>query len=178
MESRPSRQNEAAAYINTAIAWRDADTAVPFAIVRLSDRVIIGSPRFWNIEYCAWPAQHAFHGRGTPDACKIGYTWFTQSVCFHTDSRNQRSRAALERIGAKYDAPRAPLGGRFHSARFSLLNPRRRMARRPRRGCANTCISRKIFRQAFWACLLRNVGTSRSSAGTSWATSRTFCWTW
>src|SRR5438094_1602516 len=31
---------------------------------------------------------------------------------------------------------------------------------------------------AFCAWRRRNVGTSRSSAGTSWLTSRTFCWTW
>src|SRR5690348_4673755 len=32
--------------------------------------------------------------------------------------------------------------------------------------------------QAFWACLRRNVGTSRSSAaGPSWLTSWTLCWT-
>src|SRR5205085_6396066 len=31
--------------------------------------------------------------------------------------------------------------------------------------------------QAFWAWRRRNVGTSKSSAGTSGLTSRTFCWT-
>ena len=30
-------------------------------------------------------------------------TWQVLRVCFHTDSRNQRSRAALERIGAKFE---------------------------------------------------------------------------
>ena len=69
------------------------------------------------------------HGRGVPDACEIGYTWLTRSalrtaanteakllmlthafevwrvlrVCFHTDARNQRSRAALERIGGQFE---------------------------------------------------------------------------
>jgi RimJ/RimL family protein N-acetyltransferase len=127
----PVPQGRAAAitYVDTANAWREAGTAVPFAIVRLEDGVVIGSTRFWNIERWSWPPGHPRHGRQSPDACEIGYTWFTRSairsaanteakllmlryafetwqvlrVCFHTDSRNQRSRAALERIGAKFE---------------------------------------------------------------------------
>ena len=30
-------------------------------------------------------------------------TWHVLRVCFHTDARNQRSRAALERIGGKFE---------------------------------------------------------------------------
>lgn len=30
-------------------------------------------------------------------------TWDVQSVCFHTDARNERSRQALGRIGARYE---------------------------------------------------------------------------
>jgi RimJ/RimL family protein N-acetyltransferase len=122
----PQGRSAASSYVDTANAWRDAGTAVPFAILRLEDRVVIGSTRFWNIERWSWPPGHPRHGRQHPDACEIGYTWFTRSairtaanteakllmlrhafdawqvlrVCFHTDSRNQRSRAALERIGA------------------------------------------------------------------------------
>jgi RimJ/RimL family protein N-acetyltransferase len=123
----PQGKNEAAAYINTALAWRDAGTAVPFAIVRMPNETVIGSTRFWNIERWAWPVGHSSHGRDVPDACEIGYTWLARSavrtaanteakllmlchafevwkvlrVCFHTDARNERSRAALERIGAQ-----------------------------------------------------------------------------
>jgi N-acetyltransferase len=125
----PQGKVEAASYVDTAMAWRDAGTAVPFAIVNLNDGSVIGSTRFWNIERWAWPPGHARHGRRFPDACEIGYTWLARSairtganteakllmlthafetwrvlrVCFHTDARNQRSRAALERIGAKYE---------------------------------------------------------------------------
>jgi RimJ/RimL family protein N-acetyltransferase len=125
----PQSREEATRYIETALAWRDAGTAVPFAIVRDTDNVVIGSTRFWNIERWAWPAGHALHGRRTPDVCEIGYTWLTLPamgtaanteskllmlthafeawqvlrVCFHTDVRNQRSRAALERIGGQFE---------------------------------------------------------------------------
>jgi RimJ/RimL family protein N-acetyltransferase len=116
-------------YIETALAWRDAGTALPFAIVRIENGEIIGSTRFWNIERWAWPQGHARHSRIHPDACEIGYTWLTRSairtaanteakllmltyafetwqalrVCLHTDARNQRSRAAIERIGGKLE---------------------------------------------------------------------------
>jgi N-acetyltransferase len=125
----PQGEVEAASYIDTAIAWRDAGTAVPFAIVRTDGRMFIGSTRFWNIERWSWPPGHPRHGRQAPDACEIGYTWLTRSairtavnteakllmlthafetwhvlrVCFHTDARNNRSRAALERIGGKFE---------------------------------------------------------------------------
>jgi RimJ/RimL family protein N-acetyltransferase len=125
----PQTREEAEKYIATAMAWQAAGTAVPFAIVRLADNRLIGSTRFWNIERWAWPQSHPHHGRTTPDAGEIGYTWYAPSairtaanteskflmllhafeawqvhrVCFHTDVRNQRSRAALERIGGKFE---------------------------------------------------------------------------
>jgi RimJ/RimL family protein N-acetyltransferase len=102
---------------------------VSFATVRLHDGVVIGSTRFFNIERWAWPSGHPRHGRSAPDACEIGYTWLARSslrtpanteakllmlahafetwrvfrVCLHTDVRNQRSRAAIERIGGKFE---------------------------------------------------------------------------
>ena len=76
----PQGKVDAANYIETALAWRDAGTAVPFAIVRLSDGVVIGSTRFWNLERWSWPEGHPSHGRSAPDACEIGYTWLTRSA--------------------------------------------------------------------------------------------------
>jgi RimJ/RimL family protein N-acetyltransferase len=121
----PQGKAEMTSYIDTAQTWRNAGSAVPFAIVRADDGVVIGSTRFWNLERWPWPPWHLSHDRNTPDACEIGYTWLTRSairtaanteakllmlthafeiwqvlrVCFHTDARNQRSRTALERIG-------------------------------------------------------------------------------
>ena len=125
----PQGKVDAARYVETALSWRDAGTAIPLAIIRVSDNVVIGSTRFWNLERWLWPPNHPRHGRSFPDACEIGYTWLTGSairsavnteakllmmqhafelwkvfrVCFHTDARNQRSRAALERIGGKFE---------------------------------------------------------------------------
>jgi N-acetyltransferase len=125
----PQGESGVSNYLETALAWRDAGTAVPLAIVRRSDAAVIGSTRFWNLERWSWPEGHPSYGRKVPDACEIGYTWLTKAairtaanteakllmlthafevwkvlrVCFHTDVRNQRSRAALERIGCKYE---------------------------------------------------------------------------
>ncbi len=125
----PHGRLEAAKYVETALAWRQAGTALPFATVRLKDSVVIGSTRFWNLERWSWPEGHPSYGRRGPDAFEIGYTWLTPSairtaakteakllmlahafevwhvlrVCFHTDARNARSRAALERIGGHFE---------------------------------------------------------------------------
>jgi RimJ/RimL family protein N-acetyltransferase len=125
----PRGKDEATSYVETAMGWRDAGSAVPFAIIRAADDIVIGSTRFWNLERWSWPRWNPRYGRGVPDACEIGYTWFTRSairtaanteakllmlthafdvwrvlrVCFHTDVRNQRSRAALERIGGQLE---------------------------------------------------------------------------
>ena len=116
-------------YIETALAWRDAGTAVPFATIRIADGVVIGSTRFFDIGRFAWPAGHLRHGRENPDVCEIGYTWLAHAalrtaanteakmltlthafevwqmlrVCLHTDARNKRSQAAIERIGGKFE---------------------------------------------------------------------------
>jgi N-acetyltransferase len=87
--------------------------------------VVTGSTRFWNLERWNWPGGHRRHRRENYDACEIGYTWLTRSavrtganteakwlmlshpfetwqvlrVCLHADVTNERSRAAIERLG-------------------------------------------------------------------------------
>jgi RimJ/RimL family protein N-acetyltransferase len=117
------------AYVQTAMALRDAGTGLAFATVRLEDGAVIGSTRYFDMERWNWPAGHARAGNPHPDVCEIGYTWLTRSairtpvnteaklmmlthafeswqmvrVCLHTDARNERSRAAMERIGCKFE---------------------------------------------------------------------------
>jgi N-acetyltransferase len=125
----PQGRAAAAAYIETALAWRQAGTAAPFAVLRAGDRTVIGSSRFWDLQRWPWPPDHPRYGHDGPDTCEIGYTWYArpairtaantetkllmlglafetwqaQSVCFHTDARNERSRRALERTGARFE---------------------------------------------------------------------------
>jgi N-acetyltransferase len=108
---------------------------------------VIGSTRFWNLE--RWTEQTS---PPRIDACEIGYSWPTRSairtaanteakllmlayafedwqgarVCFHADARNERSQAALVRIGASFEgvlrAHRLAIDGVARdSARFSII---------------------------------------------------------
>ncbi len=62
----PQGKIETTKYIETALAWKNAGTAVPFAIIRQVDEVVIGSTLFWNIEAWSWPQGHPLHDRTTP----------------------------------------------------------------------------------------------------------------
>jgi RimJ/RimL family protein N-acetyltransferase len=150
--SVPQGDDAAISYVSTALAWRDAGNAMPFATVRVDDGTVIGSTRFWNLERWSWPPAHPRHGGSAPDACEIGYTWLARSavrtganteakllmltyafeiwqvlrVCFHTDARNERSRAAISRIGGQYEgilrAHRIAADNTVRdSARYSIL---------------------------------------------------------
>jgi RimJ/RimL family protein N-acetyltransferase len=125
----PQGLDEVARYVEAARALRTAGATMAFATVRVLDDVVIGSTRFFDLERWPWPAGHKRHGLKTPDVCEIGYTWLAKSairtaanteakllmlthafedwkllrVCLHTDARNERSRAAMERIGAKFE---------------------------------------------------------------------------
>jgi RimJ/RimL family protein N-acetyltransferase len=129
MSKVPVGDAEVAKTIELASAARQAGTAAPFAVIRLADESVIGSTRLFDLDWWAWPAGHPRHGHHGPDTCEIGHTWLTrsaigtgantemkrlmltlafetwdvQSVCFHTDARNERSRRALGRIGARYE---------------------------------------------------------------------------
>ena len=148
----PQGVMEMAQYVDSALAAREAQEAVPFATVRLSDGAVVGSTRFFVLEKWSYPAGHTRVGPAGPDACEIGYTWLSGSavrtpvnteakllmlahafetwgvhrVCFHTDVRNERSRAALARIGATFEgvlrAHRLAVDLKPRdSARFSIL---------------------------------------------------------
>ena len=111
-------------HVEDALAARAKGIAVPFAVVRLADETVIGSTRFHQLDYWARPGE-----ANVPDTCEIGYTWLARealrtgantemkrlmlthafevwrvrSVCLHTDVRNQRSQAAIRRIGGTFE---------------------------------------------------------------------------
>lgn len=147
----PFSEEAARHYVAAAVAAREAAAAAPFAVVRLADETVIGSTRLFDLEQWAWPEGHRRRGHDGPDTCEIGHTWLAvsairtgantemkrlmltlafdswdvQSVCFHTDARNERSRRALARIGARYEGTlrshRLGTDGRPRdSARFAI----------------------------------------------------------
>jgi RimJ/RimL family protein N-acetyltransferase len=125
----PQSRAEVERYIESALTGRDAGTMLPFTTHRASDNTVIGSTRFCYTDRWAWPPTHARYSNPFPDVVEIGYTWFARSavrtaanteakllmlahafdtwkcvgVCLHSDARNARSRAAIERIGGKLD---------------------------------------------------------------------------
>jgi RimJ/RimL family protein N-acetyltransferase len=129
MSPIPQGVEQARAYIETALAWRKAGTAIAFATIRRSDDAVLGSTRFWNVERWAWTPESPHFNARAFDVCEIGWTWLTAGairtaanteakllmmthafeiwrvlrICFHTDVRNHRSAAALERIGGRFE---------------------------------------------------------------------------
>jgi RimJ/RimL family protein N-acetyltransferase len=114
---------------------------------------LVGSTRFLNIEFWTWPEGNA-HQRGVerPDAVEIGATWLAAEtqrtpinteakllmlghafdrwrvhrVSLMTDARNERSRNAIMRLGARFDgvlraARPASDGAIRDTAAFSIL---------------------------------------------------------
>lgn len=122
-----------AAYIRSALAAQEAGTALPFATVRRSDGAVVGSTRFLNIEWWPLPVgmdpPRWSIGRRGPEAVEIGSTWLAAGaqrsavnteakllmtthafdvwdvlrLSLKTDARNLRSRANIERVGARFE---------------------------------------------------------------------------
>jgi RimJ/RimL family protein N-acetyltransferase len=126
----PADEHAMRRYVEAALAGRDSGTMLPFAIIDRKTGRVVGSTRFGNIEFWKWPAGSP-HQRGThlPDVVEIGWTWLAPDaqrtginteakilmlthafeswlvhrVSFRTDARNERSRVAIARLGAKLD---------------------------------------------------------------------------
>jgi N-acetyltransferase len=105
-------------------------TALPFATVDRARGRVVGATRFLNVEFWSWPAGSPHQrGAGVPDVVEIGGTWLAPGaqrtginteakllmlihafetwrvhrVSLKTDARNARSRAAIVRLGARFD---------------------------------------------------------------------------
>jgi RimJ/RimL family protein N-acetyltransferase len=129
----PDGTEQMTAYVADALEKVAAGAHVAFATVRKgegggADRVV-GATRFYELAYWQWPPGSSHQRHGIPDVVDIGYTWLAGSaqrspvnteakllmmghafevwqvhrVALHTDVRNARSRAAIERIGGQLD---------------------------------------------------------------------------
>ncbi|MFL9953862.1 GNAT family protein [Paraburkholderia nemoris] len=127
-------------YIATALDGRAAGTVMPFVVVRRDTGAIVGSTRLWKIDR-------------VNRKLEIGHTWLGESVqrsavnteakylllshafeamqCvrvqFTTDELNEKSRAAILRIGAKQEGivrheRIMPDGRKRNSVRFSIID--------------------------------------------------------
>lgn len=126
----PEGEAGAQGYIEMALRDEEAGRSLPFATVARSTGRVVGSTRFLNIEFWTWPPGHALQrGENVPDVAEIGATWLAAEaqrtainteakllmlthafeewrvhrVSLMTDARNERSRNAILRVGARFD---------------------------------------------------------------------------
>ena len=150
----PADEPSMLGYIESALRDQEAGRALPFATIAKTTGRVVGSTRFGNIEFWPWPPGNANQrGRELPDVAEIGWTWLAADVqrtpvnteakllmlahafeiwrvhrvSLNTDARNERSRNAILRIGARFDgvirAHRpASDGGIRDTAAFSILD--------------------------------------------------------
>jgi N-acetyltransferase len=116
------------AFVATALDEEARGTSLPFAVLDPAGAVI-GTTRYMTIEWWRWPGAPPPPIPKGPDVLEIGWTWYAERVqrtavntesklllCTHafealgvrritwkTDVRNERSRAAILRLGAKFD---------------------------------------------------------------------------
>ena len=102
------------AWVEHAVAMRDAGRELPFAII--ADARVVGSTRFYDIDLSVptLAIGYTFHAASVwrshvntaNKRLMLGYAFDTlgaQSVFFHTSHLNRRSQAAIERLGAQRD---------------------------------------------------------------------------
>lgn len=149
----PATPAETHAYIEGALADQAAGDALPFATMDRARGAVVGATRLFNIEFWSWPPGNANQrGRERPDVVEIGWTWLAAEaqrtpinteakllmlahafdhwrvhrVSLMTDARNERSRNAILRLGARFDgvlrAARPASDGTIRdTAAFSIL---------------------------------------------------------
>ena len=139
--SRPADLNQAQAWIEDALADRNADRRFPFAILNADDASVIGSTSYWDFD------AHNAH-------VEIGSTWLSRTswrtgrnvetklllmthafetldlerIAFRTDILNERSQQAIERLGAIKEGVhrhemRRQDGSWRDSVHYSILRP-------------------------------------------------------
>jgi RimJ/RimL family protein N-acetyltransferase len=126
----PATESEMTAYVAEALELHREGRALPFATLAAADGRVVGSTRYLNVEFWAWPPGSSFQrGENLPDVVEIGATWLATAaqrtsinteakllmlthafevwhvhrVSLVTDSRNMRSRNAILRLGARFD---------------------------------------------------------------------------
>jgi RimJ/RimL family protein N-acetyltransferase len=111
-----STRDDMARYMQAAFADRDTGTALPFVTIESQTNTIVGSTRFGNIDRhhrkaeIGWtwinPTWQRTHVNTEAKLLMLTHafeTWRCVRVELKTDALNQRSRNAIERIGAKFE---------------------------------------------------------------------------
>jgi RimJ/RimL family protein N-acetyltransferase len=126
----PVTKAEAERYVDEALQLQAQGRALPFATIDAKSGRVVGSTRYLNVEFWAWPPGNPLQrGEDVPDVVEIGATWLAPDVqrtsinteakvlmlthafevwrvhrvSLMTDARNMRSRNAILRLGARFD---------------------------------------------------------------------------
>ncbi|MEZ5063857.1 MAG: GNAT family N-acetyltransferase [bacterium] len=127
-------------YVNTALQWQAAGTAIPFVTVSRTTGKIVGSTRFAAIDRENRRAEIGWTWL-SPSCWRTGInteakllmlrhafqTWGCRRVEFKTDSQNDRSRTAIARLGASFEGILrnhmvTPTERMRHTAYYSILD--------------------------------------------------------
>jgi RimJ/RimL family protein N-acetyltransferase len=126
----PSGVAEAGAYVGHAVRQRELGERYPFVVLHVGR--IVGTTSYFDYQPWSWRAGSLLQRVDRPDVCEIGHTWLAASaqrtrcnteakylllsyafetwgvhrVSLRTDERNERSRQAIERLGAKLEGVR------------------------------------------------------------------------
>jgi N-acetyltransferase len=119
-------------YVRAALDEQAGGRVLPFAVIRAGDGAVVGSTRFLDMEVLGRPDDSLPDDERPPSVLEIGSTWYAASaqrtalntevkllllghafdawrvlrVTLKTDARNQRSRTAIERLGACFEGVR------------------------------------------------------------------------
>ena len=126
----PADASGMTAYVDEALRQHAEGRALPFATLDAASGRVVGSTRYLNVEFWAWPPGNPLQrGEERPDVVEIGATWLAPAaqrtainteakllmlthafevwrvhrVSLMTDARNTRSRTAILRLGARFD---------------------------------------------------------------------------
>ena len=114
----PSGVEAAGRYVADALAAQAAGLALPFAMVRAVDALVVGATRFCELDYWQGPVVWPPAPRGplgdplttTPDAAEIGGTWLSagaQGTGTNTEAKLLMLRHAFETWGVQRVSIRA-----------------------------------------------------------------------
>ena len=127
-------------YIDTALAGRDAGSVIPFTLVRRDTGQVVGSTRFWKVDRAnrkleighTWLALSTQKSGINTEAKLLLLTYAFEvldcvRVQFTTDELNEKSRAAILRLGAVQEGivrheRIMPDGRKRNSVRFSIID--------------------------------------------------------
>ncbi|MFL1551813.1 GNAT family N-acetyltransferase [Pseudomonas sp. D47] len=127
-------------YLDIALIGREASSMIPFAVVRRDSGQVVGSTRFWKVDRVNRKLEigHTFLAQSTQktavntEAKLLLLTYAFEvlecvRVQFSTDELNEKSRAAILRLGALQEGivrheRIMPDGRKRNSVRFSIID--------------------------------------------------------